>query len=355
MKKVLGKMSGFIFAAFGIAVLALLMSLTYGALQKLFPGNFANQMWGLVMFDIAAMCWAIAFVFQSKSTGQYAAAGLGFIVAFVGTLGMVAAEVMLSGQDLANVDTDQIGKWMVYGFIIVTAIHAALVYAHHALAPDIHEQINVGVARGEIVTEAISQATKTLEQEKSQLAVTIHHDIVSQVKRDLGLYPIQDTPFDRRQNQLTTSAPGLLVPPDEFLRLEEKYPTAPRVDMPTQQSRPLSQTFRDWVKGLRKQPAPALAHPEHILGDRGNDPADYYEPGSEYALPCGHTGGESWNKTLKVHECNVCGAVRPEETQARMKDEPSYHPVDLTPKPAAPEAGTKPTPFQGQDDRSYDI
>ena len=166
MKKVLGSMSRFIFAGFAVAVLALLMSLTYGALQKLFPGNFANQMWGLVMFDIAAMCWAVAFVFQSRSTMQYAAAGIGFVVAFVGTLGMVAAEVMLSGQNLAQIETGEIGRWMVYGFIIVTAIHAALIYAHHAASPDIHEQINVGIARGEIVTEAITQATHQLDAEK---------------------------------------------------------------------------------------------------------------------------------------------------------------------------------------------
>src|SRR5512139_4130343 len=124
MKKVLGAMSKFIFTGFGIAVLALLMSLTYGALQRIFPDSFSNQMWGLVMFDIAAMCWAIAFVFQSRSTGQYAAAGIGFIFTFIGTLGMVAAEVILSGQNLAQFNTEQIGRWMIYGFIIVTAIHA---------------------------------------------------------------------------------------------------------------------------------------------------------------------------------------------------------------------------------------
>jgi hypothetical protein len=201
MKKVLGTMSKFIAGAFSIAVLALLMSLTYGALQKLFPGSFTNQMWGLVMFDIAAMCWALIFVFQSKSTIQYAAAGIGFVVAFIGTLGMVAAEVILSGQTLTPANTEQIGRWMVYGFITVTAIHAALVYAHHAGAPEIHEQINVGVARGEIVTEAIRQATSELEVEKANLAMTIHRDIVSQVKRDLGLHPIDDTIFDRRQNR----------------------------------------------------------------------------------------------------------------------------------------------------------
>ncbi len=186
MKKVLGAMSKFIFAGFGIAVLGLLMSLTYGALQLLFPQSFTNQMWGLVMFDIAAICWALAYVFQSKSTGQYAVAGLGFVVAFLGTLGMVAVETIYSGQQFVKVDP-AIGQWMVYGFIIVTAIHAGLVYAHHATAPNIHEQIEVGIARGEIVTEAITQATKVLDAEKQSLAHSIRNDIISQAKRDLGL------------------------------------------------------------------------------------------------------------------------------------------------------------------------
>jgi hypothetical protein len=199
MKKVLGTMSKFVGGIFSLAVLALLMSLTYGALQRIFPGNFTNQMWGLVMFDIAAMCWALIFVFQSKSTAQYAAAGTGFLVGFVGTLGMVAAEVILSGQDLAQIETGEIGKWMIYGFIIVTALHAALVYIHHGTAPEIHEQINVGVARGEVVSQAIKDATHTIEAEKQELSRAIYYDIVSQVKRDLGLHPVAGTPFERKQ------------------------------------------------------------------------------------------------------------------------------------------------------------
>jgi apolipoprotein N-acyltransferase len=184
MKKVLQSASKYIFAAFGIAVLALLMSLTYSALARIFPDSLNNRMWGLVMFDIAAMCWALAFVFGSQSTGQYAASAIGFIVGFVGTLFMVASEVALSS---GQIQAGDIGKWMVYGFIIVTALHAALLYAWHATSPDIHEKINVGVARGEIVTEAINQATKQLDEQKAQLAYTIHNDIVSQVRRDLGL------------------------------------------------------------------------------------------------------------------------------------------------------------------------
>jgi hypothetical protein len=202
MKKVLASASGIVFGAFGVAVLGLLMTLTYSALQRLFPDSFANQMWGLVMFDIAAMCWAVAFVFKSETVGQYAAAAIGFATAFVGTLGMVAAEVILSSGTAA--DTTQISRWMTYGFIIVTAIHAALLYMHHAAAPDIHEKINVGIARGEIVTEAIKQATTTLDTEKANLAYAIHMDIVSQVKRDLGFMPVQGAPFERKD--LTSAA-----------------------------------------------------------------------------------------------------------------------------------------------------
>lgn len=186
MKKVIGKAAGYIFAAFGISILGLLMSLTFGALGKLFPDNFNNQLWGLVLFDIAAIVWAMVFVFKCESTGQYAVAAIGFIAAFVGTLGMVAVEVMLGGQTYVEVQT-WVGEWMVYGFVIMTALHSALLYAHHANAPGIHEKINVGIARGEIVTEAIKQATNTLEVEKYSLAQSIRADIVNQVKRDLGL------------------------------------------------------------------------------------------------------------------------------------------------------------------------
>lgn len=213
MKKVLQTASKYIFAAFGIAVLALLMSLTYSALARIFPDNLVNRMWGLVMFDIAAMCWALSFVFGCESTGQYATSAIGFVVGFVGTLGMVAAEVALSS---GMIETGDIGKWMVYGFIIVTAMHAGLLYAHHATAPDIHEKINVGIARGEIVTEAINKATSQLDESKAELAHTITADIVSQVKRDLGLIPadpqmpIIPAADPKRKYQQTSFVPGVL-------------------------------------------------------------------------------------------------------------------------------------------------
>lgn len=202
MKKVLGAMSGIIFSIFGIAILGMLMSFTWGALGKLFPNSFVNQLWGMVMFDIAAMCWALAFVFKSNSVMQYAASGIGFVVGFLGTLLMVAAEVIMGGQTF--VQNMNMGQYLVYGFVIVTAIHAALVYLHHAGAPEIHEKINIGIARGEITTEAIRQATVSLEEEKAQLARTISGRISNDVKRDLNL-PVEDIAVDPKVGFVPTN------------------------------------------------------------------------------------------------------------------------------------------------------
>lgn len=212
MKKVLQQGAKYIFGIFAFAIIALLMTLTYQALGRIFPDRFDNQIWGLVLFDTAAMCWALAFVFHSETTAQYATAAIGFLTGFIGTLGMVAAEVVLSGATLTGQDTQQIGRWMVYIFIAATIIHAALVYAHHATAPAIREKIEVGIARGEITTTAMQQATKALDEQKAELAQNITHEIISQVKRDLNLIPADGTPFQPKQQATAEPVSALNIP-----------------------------------------------------------------------------------------------------------------------------------------------
>ena len=234
MKKVIGKMSGFIFAAFGIGVFALLMSLTYQALQKLFPASPDNQLWGLIIYDIAAICWAMAFVFLCKSVVQYAAAGMGFIVALLGTLGMVAAEVILGGQTLIPTQTQQIGQWMVYSFIGVTAFHVIMIYVHHGAAPDIWEQIDIGIARSQVTDAAMRQATKKIEIETHMLADTLADEIVNRVKRDLNI-PISatGTVFDPNQNQaVTLPLPALVETETQALNRERARQGLPPLAVP---------------------------------------------------------------------------------------------------------------------------
>ena len=81
------------------------------------------------------------------------------------------------------------------------------------------------MARGEIVTEAISQATKTLDAQKAELAHTIHQDIVSQVKRDLGLYPVTGTIFDRQANNARTERAS--VAPSFLTKIRSKFKRTP--------------------------------------------------------------------------------------------------------------------------------
>lgn len=224
MKKVFAAAAKIIFAVFGISVLGLLMSLTFGALGKIFPNNFNYQLWGLVLFDIGAIVWALVFVFSSETTGQYALSVIGFVAAFVGTLGMVAVEVMLSGQTYVEVEP-WVGQWLIYGFVIMTALHSALLYGHHAAAADINEQINVGIARGEIVSEAIRQATHSLDVQKAVLAESITQEIVDQVRRDLGMsrrqvldlpaLPVADSPalpITQTPAESTKARPGFSWP-----------------------------------------------------------------------------------------------------------------------------------------------
>jgi hypothetical protein len=258
MKKVLSNITSYIFGGFCVAILGLLMTLTYQALGRIFPNSFTDQIWGLILFDLGAMCWALAFAFASKTTAQYAIASLGFATGFLGTLLMVGAEVIL-GQSLMTTDTAEIGQWMVYGFIAATALHAILIYAHHANGPEIKQQIDVGIAKGEITSEAIKQATAELDEEKVNLARTIRQGIVTDVKRELGLYPVEGTPFERKnfETQATgDSIPAIKVPAEEYLRLEKQYPAVPGtftpseniphpIDEPTYHPVPMNPTPKD--------------------------------------------------------------------------------------------------------------
>ena len=234
MKKVLAQGTKYIFGAFGIAILGLLMSLTYQALQRIFPTSFINTIWGLVLFDIAAICWALAFVFGSETVTQYAVSAIGFLTGFIGTLGMVAAEVVL-GQSMFVANAEQISQWLVYGFIGATALHAALLYGHHAGAPDIKQKIDIGIARGEITTEAIRQASNTLDAERAQLAETIRDEIIANVKRDLNI-PIlaKGTVFDPKTYEQAIPHPVLTpTEKDEPKLAENPFPGTPVTESPT--------------------------------------------------------------------------------------------------------------------------
>jgi hypothetical protein len=87
---------------------------------------------------------------------------------------------------------------------------------HHAGAPEIHSRINLGIAKGEITTTAIQQATTELDVHKAALAASIRDELIASVKRELGL-PIGPT----------TALPIIDVPEDQI-----RFTPAPRPPYP---------------------------------------------------------------------------------------------------------------------------
>lgn len=212
MKKVIGAIAALIFGLFCLGMIGQVLSLTYGALQKIFVTSSTNQMWGLVNFDIAMIAWGLGFIYKSRSVGQYGAAGAGFLVALLGTIAMIYAEVSLESAGLTgNTNTQELGQWMVRIFIIASIVHLILIYIHHATSPELSAQISTGVAKGVIIDKAHKDAERQLERETAALAQDITADIVASVRRDLQLpIPAEGTVFQPKQ--LTTEAPALPQP-----------------------------------------------------------------------------------------------------------------------------------------------
>ena len=194
MKKILKPLAGFLFAGFLIGMFGLVISLTFSALGRIFPDNFANQIIGLVLFDVAALAWGMAFVYKSQSVAQYALAAIGFLVGLAGTFIMIASEVMLSAEGLTNAPP-WVAQALTYTFIAASAIHLSLGYAHAATSPEVDAQIRLGASQSQITSEAIRQAEDELESRRAALGQLITPRLTANIKRNLNL-PISEAEYN---------------------------------------------------------------------------------------------------------------------------------------------------------------
>lgn len=186
MKKILPHVMAILFAVFGLAIIAMLMIYSFSALGKLFPNNFLGQIMGMVLFDVAALVWLGTIIFLCKSVGQYAISTIGFVLGLVGTLLLVAVEVMMGGQELAKVPA-WAGDSIVWTFIIALVGHVILYYSFKLSAPEISAEIALGYETAAITDEAMKQATEQLIRERGMLGNMIAPRMITDVKRSLGL------------------------------------------------------------------------------------------------------------------------------------------------------------------------
>jgi hypothetical protein len=205
MKKILPHVMAILFAVFGLAIIAMLMIYSFSALGKLFPNNFLGQIMGMVLFDIAALVWLGTIIFLCKSVGQYAISTIGFVLGLVGTLLLVAVEVMMGGQELAKVPA-WAGDSIVWTFIIALVGHVILYYAFKLSAPEISAEISLGYETAAITDEAMKQATEQLIRERGALGQIIAPRMITDVKRNLGL-PVAGDVIDLTAQNVDEAAP----------------------------------------------------------------------------------------------------------------------------------------------------
>lgn len=193
MIKLLGPLAKTLFALFILAVFAGVMYYSFNALGMIFPGDLAGQLFGMVLFDVAALVWFLVFVKECHSTMQYVFSAIGFMLGLVGTLGLVGIEVGISSGML---EAATMAKPLSYIFIVALIGHLLLTYAFHAAAPDIAADISLGVERAKILDRAQNDADKMLEQNQHLLAEPLAADHVARIMRMLNLQQRPGTTID---------------------------------------------------------------------------------------------------------------------------------------------------------------
>lgn len=186
MKNVMKYVSLIVFSLFAVAVFALMMSFSFSALGRVYPGNLLNQVMGLVLFDIGALAWLIVFVYKAEGGLQRAGALVLFGLDFLGTLGLVSIEVLLGGQQYVSV-APWVGQSLVYIFIAATAFNLFGVYFHHYADPHVLNEIESQSQADAVVEEARRQADQSIKQNLQVLGAQLATRLTNDVRGRLDL------------------------------------------------------------------------------------------------------------------------------------------------------------------------
>lgn len=217
MKKIMPAVAGVGLALFALAVFTIVISLSYKALGLIFPNDLFDQLIGLVLFDASALLWFAVFVYLSRSTAQYVFSFFGFLIGLGGTIGLVGIEVGLSSGML---ELEMMRKPLVYIFIGVAVSHLILLYARHASAPEVNNEISMGVDLAKVVDEGQKQAEDHIKKAMPQLGAVIASrliedamqrlDIRSQIidAKALPVYDDLNTSTNGYPAQVETKRPG---------------------------------------------------------------------------------------------------------------------------------------------------
>lgn len=189
MKRIMPAVGGIFFAAFSVAIVVFLLSLSWSALSRIFPENIVNQLFGLANFDFAALGWLLCFIYVAKGSAQRPIAFVMFMVSLLGTLVIVALEIGLSTGwfEMASVMTP-----LSILLTVMTFLHMAAIYLFHLNDPEVAARIESESDKDAIIDQAQKDTTEALNVLRPGLARQLAQSQVAAALRDLGLPAVVD-------------------------------------------------------------------------------------------------------------------------------------------------------------------
>jgi apolipoprotein N-acyltransferase len=189
MKRIMPYVGKILFALFMMAAVVFLLSLSWSALNKIFPDSVVNQIFGLAMFDVAALAWLLAFIYVAQGFNQRSISLVLFGVSLIGTISLVGLEIALSTGWLAYAD---IAIPLAILLMVMVAGHVTAIYLMHLFDPDVASKIERRADLDQILAQAQTDATAELDRLRPVLAREIAQGMVDEAKRELGFLPVVD-------------------------------------------------------------------------------------------------------------------------------------------------------------------
>lgn len=211
---------------------------------------------------IPFLLWEIAWQYNSTTDGWRTVSLVMAGLAFFTSIFLGVADFLQFDGVWAN--------WLLGGVVIVTGIHTVVGLLYGYNDPDVARRRRKKQTQATMMDQELNaQVATQLLQSGSALLATI-------------------------------SALEEKYDPDDVQQIMDML-KGKKKDKPTENKNVRQLTQTD------KPQSPMLAYPSNILWNRGNNPSAYYDPNSEFALPCGHTAGATDDHNGHLL-CNVCGA-----------------------------------------------
>jgi len=182
MKDILGTIGRYLSYIFAVLVIGYTAALTFMVAGRLVPGNLWLQLMTVMLFDGAALVWAIMFVTQAKGTTQWAYAGIGFVIGLLGAILMAAGELIL-GQNLVVFNDPQRLGWILISAVITACVtHVTLIYLFHFSDPAVKNRIEMQQKIAAKVEKAHLDARERLDRETAALTAGIADSVIEHAK-----------------------------------------------------------------------------------------------------------------------------------------------------------------------------